>query len=159
MTPGDDAGTARDPRLLIPALAPLYRIFLELYWPFVRLASGGLLLVHGLMKVMGPGVSGVAGFMGRVGVQPAFAAASAVVFLETIGAVCIIVGLFTRFFATAIAIELAVVTFGVSFKNGFSFSAPGGGWEYPFYWGLIFVAIAMRGGGPLSLDRAIGREL
>lgn len=156
---GRDARTAGDPKLFIPALAPLYRIFMELHWPVVRLASGGLLLVHGLMKVMGPGVSGVAGVMGRVGIQPAFAAASAVVFLETVGAVCIIIGLFTRFFATAIAIELAVVTFGVSFKNGFSFSSPGGGWEYPFYWGLIFVAIAMRGGGPLSLDRAIGREL
>src|SRR6476469_5195535 len=147
MTFGHEASSAGEPRLLIPALAPLYRIFMEIYWPFVRLASGGLLLVHGLVKVMGPGVNGVAGVMGRVGIQPAFAAASAVMFLETVGAVCIVLGLFTRFFATAIAIELAVVTFGVSFKNGFSFSAPGGGWEYPFYWGLIFVAIAMRGGG------------
>jgi putative oxidoreductase len=148
-----------EPKLLIPAMAPFYGAFLNLYWPLIRLASGGIFLVHGIVKVMGPGINGVAGVMARVGIQPAFAAASAVIFLETIGAVCIIVGLFTRFFAAAIAVELAVVAFGVSYKNGFSFSSPGGGWEFPFYWGLIFLAIAMRGGGPLSVDRALGREL
>jgi len=26
-------------------------------------------------------------------------------------------------------------------------------------WGLLFFAIALRGGGPYSLDRKIGREL
>jgi hypothetical protein len=26
-------------------------------------------------------------------------------------------------------------------------------------WGLMFAAIALRGGGPYSLDRRIGREL
>ena len=33
------------------------------------------------------------------------------------------------------------------------------GWEYVFLWGLIFFAIALRGGGPYSLDRKIGWEL
>ena len=33
------------------------------------------------------------------------------------------------------------------------------GVEYPVLWGLIFLAIAIRGGGPYSIDRAIGREL
>lgn len=154
-----DDRAADDPKLLIPAMAPLYRLFLNLYWPFIRFATGGLLLAHGIIKVLGPGVSGTASFMARVGVEPAFPAAIAVIVLETLGAVCIMLGLFTRFFAAAIAIELAIVTFGVSFKNGFAFSSPGGGWEFPFYWGLIFLAIAMRGGGPLSVDRTIGREL
>lgn len=33
------------------------------------------------------------------------------------------------------------------------------GYEYPLMWGLVMLAIALRGGGPYSLDRAIGREL
>src|SRR3954471_13931326 len=98
MTLGHDPGAARDTKLLIPALAPLYRIFMELHWPFIRLASGGVLLVHGLVKVMGPGISGGAGVMGRVGIRPGLAAATAVVLLETVGADCIILGIFTRFF-------------------------------------------------------------
>jgi uncharacterized membrane protein YphA (DoxX/SURF4 family) len=31
--------------------------------------------------------------------------------------------------------------------------------EYPLFWGLILFAIALRGGGPYSLDRKLGREL
>ncbi len=33
------------------------------------------------------------------------------------------------------------------------------GYEYPLMWGLVMFAIALRGGGPLSLDRRIGKEL
>ena len=33
------------------------------------------------------------------------------------------------------------------------------GYEYPLFWGLVMLAIALRGGGPYSLDRRIGREL
>jgi uncharacterized membrane protein YphA (DoxX/SURF4 family) len=29
----------------------------------------------------------------------------------------------------------------------------------PLMWGLLFFAIALRGGGPYSLDRLLGREL
>jgi putative oxidoreductase len=80
-------------------------------------------------------------------------------FVEIAGGICIVLGLFTRFFAAAAAIELAVITFAVSWKNGFAFSSPGGGWEFPLLWGLIMFAIALRGGGPYSLDRKIGKEL
>ena len=31
--------------------------------------------------------------------------------------------------------------------------------EYPLFRGLVMLAIALRGGGPYSLDRKIGREL
>ena len=33
------------------------------------------------------------------------------------------------------------------------------GYEYPLFWGLVMFAIALRGGGPYSVDRVIGREL
>jgi putative oxidoreductase len=33
------------------------------------------------------------------------------------------------------------------------------GYEYPLMWGLIMLAIALRGGGPYSIDRRLGREL
>jgi putative oxidoreductase len=33
------------------------------------------------------------------------------------------------------------------------------GYEYPLFWGLVMLAIALPGGGPYSLDRVIGREL
>ena len=62
-------------------------------------------------------------------------------------------------FAVWIAIELAVITFAVFHSHGYGWSPPHGGGVYPFVWGLIFFAIALRGGGPYSLDRKLGWEL
>ena len=99
------------------------------------------------------------GSMARRGIEPALAAAYAVFFLETIGAICIMLGLFTRFIAAAISIQFLIITFVAHWPNGFGWTSPRGGWEYPLFWGLIMFAIALRGGGPYSLDRKLGWEL
>ena len=83
--------------------------------------------------------------------------AGAAMFLETVGAICIIVGLFTRFFAAALAIELGIAFLVVHMSKGFA--AAQGGYEYVLLLGILMFAIAIRGGGPYSLDRAIGKEL
>jgi putative oxidoreductase len=68
----------------------------------------------------------------------------------------IILGLFTRFFAAALAIEFFIITFVAAFATGY---LPGRGWGVFLMWGLLFFAIALRGGGPYSLDRLLRREL
>jgi putative oxidoreductase len=78
-------------------------------------------------------------------------------FLETVGAVCIIVGLFTRFFAAALAIEMGIAFLVVHMSKGFAASQ--GGFEYVLLLGIVLFAIAIRGGGPYSVDRMIGKEL
>ena len=149
-----------EPRPLIPALAPFYARVRDLSWLLIRLTAGGTLLVHGWGKLTGAGVSAFAsGVLARRGIEPSLPLAYIVFFTETVGALCLILGLFTRVAAAMIAIEMAVITFVVHWPNGFSWSAPGGGWEFPFFWGLIVFAIALRGGGPYSLDRALGREI
>jgi len=100
-----------------------------------------------------------AGGLARRGIEPALPLAYAVLAIETIGALLIMLGLFTRLAAAAAAIEFALITFAAHWANGFGFSSPGGGWEYPLFWGLILFAIALRGGGPYSLDRKLGWEL
>jgi len=78
-------------------------------------------------------------------------------FLETVGAVCIIVGLFTRFFAAALAIEMGIAFLVVHMSKGFA--AGPGGFEYVLLLGIVLFAIAIRGGGPYSVDRMIGKDL
>jgi putative oxidoreductase len=148
------------PRLLIPGLARFYDWTPELAYLIVRLTAGGMLLVHGIQKVTTLTVATfAANSMARRGIEPALAAAYAVFFLETVGAICIILGLFTRFFAVAIFLQFLVIIFVAHWPQGFNWNRPGGGWEYPLFWALIWVAIALRGGGPYSLDRKIGWEL
>jgi putative oxidoreductase len=157
--------SAGEPKPIIPPLASFYSHTRELSWLVVRLTAGGMLLVHGIMKVMPMAEKGFAatidafavGSMARRGIEPAIFAAYVVFFLETIGAVLIILGLFTRLIAAAAAIEFAVITFIAHWPQGFAWSR--GGWEYPLFWGLILFAIALRGGGPYSLDRKLGWEL
>ncbi|MGA7486366.1 MAG: DoxX family protein [Xanthobacteraceae bacterium] len=145
-----DAAQVREPKPVIPPLASFYVHSRDLAWLIIRLTAGGMLLVHGIMKVMPMAEKG---FTATI---EAFAAGS-MFFLETIGAVLLMLGLFTRFIAAAVAIQFAVITFVAHWPAGFA--AGRGGWEYPLFWGLIVFAIALRGGGPYSLDRKLGWEL
>ena len=150
---------AQEPRPIISALGPFYTRASDLSYLVVRLTAGGMLLVHGITKLTTATVTGfAANSLARRGIEPALPLAYVVWFLETVGAVCIILGLFTRVFAVAIGIEFLIITFHAHFGAGFGWSRPGGGWEYPLFWGLIWVAVALRGGGPYSLDRKLGRE-
>jgi putative oxidoreductase len=147
-----------EPKPIFPGLAGFYAFSSDFSYLIVRLTAGGILLAHGWVK-LGFGLGGVTGSMVKNGFVPGTAFAATAMFLETVGAVCIMLGLFTRFFAVAAAIELFCITYFVSMPHGFSFSSPGGGGEFPLMWSLIMFAIALRGGGPYSLDRKIGKEL
>jgi len=149
---------AGEPKLLFPGLAGFYESVSELWYPLIRVTVGGILFVHGWGKLH-VGLAGIAGFMGRIGFHPAVGFAGAAIFLETVGAICIVLGLFTRFFAAAVAIEMFCITVFYLGPHGFSFTVPHGGYEFTLMWGLITFAIALRGGGPYSLDRLIGTEL
>jgi putative oxidoreductase len=150
-----EQGGAAEPRLFIPALAPFYHFAREISYPLIRVTVGGTLLVHGINRATIP-LTQAAEEMGKNGLQPAIVFAAIALINETLGAVCVALGLFTRFFAASIAIELAIIS-SMFFHNGYAWSRHG--WEFVFLWGLIFFAIALRGGGPYSLDRKIGWEL
>jgi putative oxidoreductase len=161
-----DTGAARvppgEPKLVLPFLAPFYDIVRDLSYLLIRVTLGGLTLFHAYGSGKLTGVTTITSFaagLAKRGLEPSVPLAYLVFFTETVGAVCLIVGLFTRFAAAALAIELAVITFGVYWPKGFHFVTPGGGAELPFLWGLMVFCVALRGGGPYSLDRKIGWEL
>jgi putative oxidoreductase len=83
----------------------------------MRLAVGGVFLHHGIMKFH-TGVAGVADFFHSVGIPFATICAIVVIVVETLGAVCVILGIFTRFWALAMAIEMAVASFIVLWPQG-----------------------------------------
>ena len=149
--------TRGETKLVFPALADFYASWREIAYTLVRIITGYIFFMHGWAKVTGPGLTGISGFMAKNNLVPGGAFASAAMFLETVGAVCIIVGLFTRFFAAAIAIEMAIAFLVVHMSKGFSVGQ--GGFEYVLLLGIVLFAIAIRGGGPYSVDRMIGKEL
>ena len=156
-TPSPEATIpASPPRLLIPRLGPLYDLLTPLSWPLIRCATGLILAVHGWGKISkGPDV--VAPVFERLGFEPALAVVYLLIFVEFFGGISLALGLFTRFFAAAITIEMAVIFFTQYLPNGFSWLNKG--YEFVLLWGLVSLAIWLRGGGPYSVDRRLGVEL
>lgn len=147
---------SREPRLLIPALKPFYERVNPLSWLLVRVTVGLMLIPHGWPKLAAGIAATAAGTLAKRGIQPAEPLAVVLITLETLGGLCIALGLFTRFWAAAVTIEMAVITYQY-LPAGFGWTKPG--YEYPLMWGLIMLAVALRGGGPYSLDRKLGWEL
>jgi putative oxidoreductase len=147
---------AGEPRLIIPGLSGFYASWREVTYALVRVVVGCILFIHGWGKI-NTGFTGINGYMAKQGLMPSELFAGSAMFLETVGAACIVVGLFTRFFAAALAIEMACAFLFVHMAKGFSVGQ--GGYEYVLLLGIVLFAIAIRGGGPYSIDRAIGKEL
>src|SRR5262249_4553377 len=145
-----------EPKLIFPGLAGFYAVVSDLWYPMIRITVG-VFSVGGGWDNIQHGLSVCSGYLSKVVLVPPIPLAYVVYINETVGAVCIILGLFTRFFAASIAIELAVALWIVHYAKGFGASA--GGYEYVLMWGIIMFAIALRGGGPYSLERVIGWEL
>jgi putative oxidoreductase len=150
------ADAAGEPKPVLPFLAPFYAAVIPWTWPLIRVAVGWDLIVHGWGKVLrGPEQQAV--LLARDGLKLGIWFAIFLTVVELVGGICIALGLFTRFFAAAVAIEMGYLTFVHYWVNGFSWLRTG--YEYVLLWGLVTLAIALRGGGPYSLDRKIGREL
>jgi len=150
------ADAQTEPKLLLPFLRPFYDAVIPLSWLIVRFAVGWNLLVHGWGKIMaGPTAAFLKGY-GDIGLSPPELWFWSSTVLESTAGVALILGLFTRFFAAAAAIEMLIITM-IYWKTGFAWTRRG--YEYALMWGLISFAIALRGGGPYSLDRKLGREL
>ena len=138
------------PRLLIPGLRGFYDWAGPVSWLLVRVTIGWMLLPNAWAK-WSHGVEWTAAniMAKRVPSLPSEPTALFIMVLEVAAALCIPLGLFTRFFAAALAIQMAVI---YAVMTGPSQSLA-------MMWGLIALAVALRGGGPYSLDRLIGREL
>jgi putative oxidoreductase len=146
-----------EPKLLVPQLEPFYAWTRDLAWTIVRVATGGTVMAVGIDKVLHRDINVFAtGSMARRGLEPAMPLAYFIYFLESVGGLMIVLGLFTRLFGAAFAVQFFIITFLGQFATGF---LPARGWGIFLMWGLLFFAIALRGGGPYSLDRALGREL
>jgi putative oxidoreductase len=153
----DETSDIDESVLIIPGLAGLYRQLAPLGYVFARVVYGLLLLPSGFDKVFQGGVHRIAaGNIIKIGLEPPLVWAWAVGSLEFIGAILLLLGLFTRPVAFALAIQMAVITFMIQMPNGFFWTSRG--CEFPLLLTLVAIAFVAGGGGRYSLDWRIGRE-
>ena len=114
----------------------------------LRVGLGAMALAHGLLKVFVFTVPGTVAFFASLGFPAALA--YGVIGAEIIGGLALIAGLGVRAVSLALVPVLAGATF-VHAGNGWVFSSPNGGWEFPAFWTLALLVQAMLGHGAWAL--------
>jgi putative oxidoreductase len=114
----------------------------------LRLALGIMFVAHGLTKLFVFTPAGTAKFFESVGFSGLFA--WPIILFEIIGGLLLIGGVYTRVIAAVAAIELFVAS-TVHFGNGWSFTNPNGGWEYPVFLAVSAAVLALIGDGAFAL--------
>jgi putative oxidoreductase len=144
------------PRPMIPALSRMYPQAEQWGYLLLRVVAGAMLVPHGWPKLMAGPAAIAAGAMKRRGIEPAYAVALIAIFLEIVGAACIVLGLLTRPVALLLVIEFVIITYSHLTMGGWGVGVQGA--EFAFLWMIVFVYILARGGGQYSVDAKLGKE-
>ena len=115
----------------------------------LRVALGVLFLAHAAMKLFVFGPAGAARFFGGLGLPGELAYAA--IALEAVGGLALILGVWTRAVALVLVPHLLATIWFVHGAKGWVFSAPGGGWEFPAFWAIALLALALLGDGAHAL--------
>lgn len=121
----------------------------------LRLTLAALFLAHAWLKIFVFTPAGTAGFFESLGLPGIVAYLT--IFAEVIGAFALIVGLQTRWVSLALVPILVGSIVFVHGANGWLFSAPNGGWEFPAFWAVALIVQAMLGAGAFHLDFSNGK--
>jgi putative oxidoreductase len=119
----------------------------------LRITLGVMFIAHGVLKVAVFTIPGTVGFFQSLGL-PAFLAYVTIV-AEIAGGAALVLGVGTRWVAAALIPILLGATW-VHAGNGWVFSAPKGGWEYPAFLAIAALVQSLLGSGAFALDARRG---
>jgi len=123
----------------------------------LRVPVGLILAAHGAQKLFGwfggNGLAGTAGWMSSIGIEPGYMMAILAGSAEFFGGLALILGLLTRPAAVAAAFTMLVAIFSVHISNGLF--AANNGYEYALTLMVALIALAVQGGGQMSVDQAL----
>ena len=118
----------------------------------LRVSMGIMFLLHGaVLKLMTFTPAGTAQYFQSIG-YPGFVG-YLVIAGEIVGGLMLIAGFKVRLVSLAF-VPLLLGAAQQHVTNGWLFSAPGGGFEFPVFWAVVLVAQALLGSGAYGLDNA-----
>jgi putative oxidoreductase len=116
-----------------------------------RLSLGAMFIAHALLKLVVFTLPGTVQFFQSVGLPGGLAYVT--IAAELVGGALLVAGVRSRVVALALIPVLAGAAW-VHAGNGWVFSAPNGGWEYPVFLIVIAVIVALLGDGRFAVRAA-----
>ena len=115
----------------------------------LRVSLGTMFIAHALLKYYVFTLPGTAQFFESLGLPGALAYAT--FWAELAGGVLILAGVYSRWVSAALIPVLVGATWAHA-GNGWVFTAPNGGWEYPAFLTVVAAAQALLGDGRFALS-------
>ena len=126
------------------------------YAAFVlRLALGTMFIAHAILKYAVFTLPGTAKFFESLGLPGPLAYAT--FFAELVGGALILAGVGTRWVAAAL-VPVLLGALWAHAGNGWLFTAPKGGWEYPAFLAAAAVVQALLGDGKFALGNVFAQR-
>lgn len=114
-------------------------------WNIIRIIAGAFMFPHVAGKFVNGALNpGTVGFFNKAGLSPAEFWIYLAVFTESATGIMLVLGLCTRFAALGAAGVLIVAVYALHVVKGFGWTWNTGGYEYPVFWAITCVAIAMQ---------------
>ena len=121
----------------------------------LRMIVGLVFLVHGYQKLFVYGFGGVGASFAKMGIPSPAVFAIIVTLVEFLGGIALLLGLFTRWAALLLAINMLVAVVRVHLPSGFFLPR---GYEYALTLLCANIALILTGPGRPALDRMMGRR-
>ena len=121
----------------------------------LRVTLGVMFIAHGLLKVLVFTVPGTVQFFEAQGFPGVLA--YLVIAAEIGGGALLVLGVYTRWVALAL-VPILLGALNVHWPNGWVFSTPNGGWEYPAFLVIATLVQSLLGGGALALKEPPSRS-
>jgi putative oxidoreductase len=133
-------------------LSPSVPLAPQLGVTLLRVSLGVMWIAHALLKLLVFTLPGTAQFFQSVGfpgvlAYPVFA-------IELLGGIALVLGLYARQVSLAL-VPIMLAAASVHLGNGWVFTSPNGGWEYPVFLAVASVALWLAGDGAYALGRSV----
>ena len=120
----------------------------------LRLALGVMFLAHAWLKIKVFTPAGTAQYFKSLGLPGELAYLT--IAAEVSGGILLILGIETRWVALALVPLILGTIVMVHGKAGWQFTNKDGGWEYPAFWAVGLLALALLGDGSAALGPMLG---
>ena len=118
----------------------------------LRVVTGIVFFAHGWQKIFVDGLNRFAGFLGQIGVPAPNFFSPLVAWVELLGGLALILGLFTRWATIPLAINMLVAAVTVHLKGGFFLPA---GYEYALVLLAASISLFLAGSGEFAIDNIL----